>query len=447
MTDDLNYGQEFDVEVGVADEAIVPCKFLSGAAGSGKTFMMRQKIADEPSFGILCSTTGISAVNLGTITINSLLGYFDSASLRDKFLTGQLTTVLHKLALEYEWLVVDEVSMMDAAQLDYIYQALKTANGFKDVKRPMGILLVGDMAQLPAINCKQPYEADCWEHFDANTERLTKMWRQDQAEFLFALNAARRGDGPEAARMLTEARIQWHTSLEMNFDGTTIVPKNDAVDRYNWEALSRVRGSKITVRAARWGKQRGDWRNVSDTADFKVGAYVMLLSNKSEEGQLLYANGDCGHILQYERGIFSIELVRKDVNGDSIIVEVGPIVRNNDSKDRPDGWYGDDEDADARSGEYWPKPHVRGAKREKRYVSGQIKYYPLRLAYATTVHRSQGLSLDRVQFDFRGHFAGAAAMSYVSLSRCRSLEGLRLVGMKDIFARRVKADPRVARWL
>jgi ATP-dependent DNA helicase PIF1 len=440
MTDDLNYGQEFDVEVGVADEAIVPCKFVSGSAGTGKTTLVRNDIAANPAHGVLAATTGIAAVNLGTVTLNSLLGYFDTASLRDKYLTGQLTTILHKLAQEYDWLIVDEVSMMDAAQLDYVYQALKRANGFKDITRPMGLMLVGDFAQLPPVKARWAFDAECWPMFEQGTERLTKMWRQDQAEFLMALNAARRGDGTEAARLLTEAGVQWHTSLEMEFDGTTIVSRNDQVDTYNWEALRRVPGTKIVVRTQRWGKQRGDWRLVPDTAEFKVGAYVMLLANKMEEGELVYANGDCGHIRDYQHGVFSVELVR---NGE--IVEVSPIARHNDSKDRPDGWYGD-EDEPVMS-EYWAKPHVRGTKRDKRYVQGQVRYYPIRLAYASTVHKSQGLSLDKIQVDIRNHFFSASAMEYVALSRCRTLEGLRIVGMREKFAVNCKADPRVARWL
>jgi hypothetical protein len=188
-----------------------------------------------------------------------------------------------------------------------------------------------------AIRCRQPYEADCWPRFDANTTRLTKMWRQDQPEFLMALNAARRGDGAEAARMLTEAGVEWQTQLEMEFDGTTILSKNDAVDRYNWEALSKVRGTKMTVRAARWGKQRGDWKHVADSSDFKEGAYVMLLANRLEGGELVYANGDCGHVRGFEHNAFQVELVR---NGE--IVDVEPIVRSNEYQQKPDGWYGDE---------------------------------------------------------------------------------------------------------
>jgi hypothetical protein len=78
---------------------------------------------------------------------------------------------------------------------------------------------------------------------------------------------------------------------------------------------------------------------------------------------------------------------------------------------------------------------------------GGVLYYPLRLAYASTVHKSQGLSLDRCQIDIRGGFCGAPAMSYVAISRCRTPQGLRLVGTPDLLAKRCNTDPEVAPWL
>jgi len=438
---DIEYdATALDEDAGVSDEAApVRCEFISGSAGCGKTHMIRERIAADPGYGILSASTGIAAVNLGATTVNAILKYFDTASLRENFLTGKLTTILHRLALEYENLIIDEVSMVDGTQLDYIVRAAKQANGFRDVKHPLGIILVGDFAQLPPVKAKWAFEADCWPLFDANTTRLTKMWRQDHPEFLMALNALRRGDGPEAARILTQAGVQWHTSLEMEFDGTTIVPKNDQVDNYNWESLSRLPGKKIPVRSYRWGKLRGDWKLIPDVAEFKVGAYVMLLANKMEEGQLVYANGDCGHIRDYADGVFTVELVR---NGEE--VEVYPITRANSFKDKPDGWYGE-EDAEVEGG-WYPKPH-RTSGKDRKYVEGQVKYFPMRLAYASTVHKSQGLSLDRIQVDIRNSFFGSAAMEYVALSRCRTLEGLRIVGMREKFEKNCKTDAKVARWL
>jgi ATP-dependent DNA helicase PIF1 len=448
---EYEYDSQLDQSVGLKD-APVPCRFINGVAGTGKTHKMRQAIADEPTFGVLASTTGISAVNLGAITINSLLKYFNTESLEDKFMRGHLATTLHRLALCYDNLVIDEISMMDALQLDFIYQALKAANGYKDIDEPMGIIAVGDFCQLPPVKARWAFEAECWPEFDKHTETLTENWRTKndphQAEFVAALTAARQGNGAEAARLLTDAGVKWHTSLENDFDGTTILPMNDEVSRYNWRALSKITKPKITVESHRWGQQRSEWGQnsrtkewgIPPTSEFKIGAYIMLLANKSEEGELIFANGDCGHIRDYQRGIFSIELQR---NGE--IVEVGQVARNNESKDKPDGWYGDEDESPLS--EYCSRPHVKGAKQDRRYVVGQVKYYPMRLAYASTVHKSQGLSLDRCQIDIRNHFFSAAAMEYVAISRCRTLEGLRLVGMREKFAANCKTDAKVARWL
>jgi len=116
------------------------------------------------------------------------------------------------------------------------------------------------------------------------------------------------------------------------------------------------------------------------------------------------------------------------------------LIRSVSSKDKPTGWT-----ATTRTGGYHAHPHIDD--RSRQHVLGQVEYYPLRLAYASTIHKSQGLSLDRIQFDFRNHFAGSPAMCYVAISRCRTLEGLRLVGQPEVFAKKCKCDPKVARWL
>ena len=166
-------------EEAVVPSGAVPCEFLCGRAGSGKTFEVLRRCRDDDGYGILTATTGIASVNLGAVTLNSLLGYFDSASMRDAFLSGRLSRALHELALEYRWLIVDEVSMMAADQLDILHRAVEEANRYRDVRRPLGILLVGDFAQLPPIRARWAFDADCWPLFAANTTRLTKVWRQD----------------------------------------------------------------------------------------------------------------------------------------------------------------------------------------------------------------------------------------------------------------------------
>ena len=157
----------------------------------------------------------------------------------------------------------------------------------------------------------------------------------------------------------------------------------------------------------------------------------MILSNQLPDFD--YVNGDCGHLEGYESGEMQVRLVR---NGN--VVAVPRLVRSASSKDKPSGFSG------AREEGYVARPH-RDAK--GRYVEGQVEYFPLRLAYGSTVHKSQGLSLDRCQVDFRNSFFRQPAMLYVALSRVRTLEGLCLVGDRERFISSCNADPKVAPWL
>jgi len=418
----------------------VRCKDIGGVAGTGKTTLVRQWIAEDPSWGKLCATTGIAAVNLDTATLHSTLAYFDTDSLRDSYLTGHLARRLHLIALEYRHLVIDEKSMLDAAQLDMIYRATEQANEYRDVKSPLGIVLVGDFAQLPPVKARWAFEAECWPEFERRSQKLTRIWRQDQVEFLDALNATRRGDGRRASDILSSVGVQWHSSLDIDYDGTTLVPKNDQVDRYNQMKLDQCRGRRITVASRRWGDQRSEWtRQIPPRAEFKVGCYVMILTNaRIDEGKFSWVNGDCGHVEDYDARAkeFRIRLVR---TGQTITLPA--LVRSVTAKQRPESWHG----GESREEEdYVPRQHrdARG-----KYVLGQVEWYPIRLAYASTVHKSQGLSLDRLQVDIRDRFFAHPSMLYVALSRCRTLEGLRIVGQRERFVMHCNAAKEVQRWL
>lgn len=433
-------GADAEVSGGVSDP-VVPCEFTCGVAGSGKTYLWRERIAADPSAGVLAATTGIAAVNLGTTTLNSLLRFFDTDSLRDAYLNGSLVRRLKELREDYRRIVIDEVSMMDGDQLGILVRAALECNSFLSATHapPLGLTLVGDFAQLPPVKARWAFESDEWHRFDVQTTRLTKVWRQDAGPFLNALNLTRSGCGDAAASVLSQEGLEWHSSLSIDFDGTTIVPKNDAVDRFNGMALDRLPGAAFTVSNRRWGKQRGEWKQVPDRVTLKRGAYVMLLANAyDDEGRLEYANGDCGHVRDHSPESLTVELVRNHA-----VVDVRRVTRDVGRKDKPEGW--------ARGGgamghgEWMARPHWMPDKR--RFVEGQCEMWPVRVAYASTIHKSQGLSLDRVQFDFRDHFAGQPAMLYVALSRCRALAGLRLVGQREKFVRQCKIDERTRPWL
>jgi ATP-dependent DNA helicase PIF1 len=441
----------------------VACSFETGAAGTGKTFNQKKLIEENPKYGALVATTGIAAINLGATTLNSLLKFFDTDSLRDRFNRGGLTSTLHKIGRVVKKLVIDEASMMDARQLDYIYQAMFQVNEFQDMQgAPMGIVLTGDMCQLPPIKAPWVFEADCWEHFERNTHKLTKVWRQENAQFLEAINYARSGQGNQCANALQSLGVKFVPQQNGRFPGTTIMSKNDQVDNFNFSALMDVPGTAYGLKTMTWGDQAGEWKNIPETLKLKDGAYVMILSNDTS-GAFEYANGDCGTIQSKDLdGTLWIKLKRNDR-----LVGIQPIIRykaargedaeNSLAKQFPGQEFEYDNmvhlfcDGDCgisapglRHGP-WGVPSYNCQSGSTNV--GAIRYYPIRLAYATTVHKSQGLTLDTCQIDCRDQFFGNPSMAYVALSRCRTPEGLVVVGTPEKLADRIKLEPKVRRFL
>jgi hypothetical protein len=174
----------------------------------------------------------------------------------------------------------------------------------------------------------------------------------------------------------------------------------------------------------------------------------MILANRYNEGRMVYANGDCGWVrgIQTSKDRACAPTVMVELVRTGEVVHVGSLVRDVSLGDQPE-WVGGQWAEQSRDddGRFLAQPHYRKAK--QRWVVGQLEYFPLRLAYASTCHKVQGLSLDRVQIDFRDWMWGRAGMLYVGMSRARTLEGLRLVGPQEMLVSRCKIDPKVVRWL
>jgi ATP-dependent DNA helicase PIF1 len=473
-------------------EQLVHTEFVTGAAGTGKSFAMMRRAEDNPGAVIICATTGVSAVNMNTTTINSLLKYFNTQDLIDKYISGHLQRHLGMLlnSTREVTIVVDEVSMMHAEQLDTIYNAIYLVNQGGDKgdppPYPLGLCLTGDFCQLPPVGDKKfvqgkpktikphwAFEAECWPEFAKTTTRLTKVWRQSDPVFLEAINAARRGEGSGTAASLKSLGAQFALNIDMNYDGTTIMAKNDAVDRYNQQRLLQVREQSFALETKRWGLQQPDWKNIPDRAIFKPTALVMLLANKKysmedtgHESAYQYVNGDQAYVESYSESA-PFDVWEEDEDGywhkdvkyaagvrvTSIRTDetfwLPPVVRESTIKAGPDDIEAVLNEVSLIKPELLDDPQYQPTYDEehKRWIVGMIEYFPLRLAYASTVHKTQGLTLDRVQIDCRDGFFGQPSMAYVALSRARSVENMRIVGTSDLLARRIKFNEEVKQWL
>lgn len=436
--------------------------YLAGAAGSGKTFATKEWASQDPSV-LLCATTGIAAVNLGGSTINSQLGYFDTKSLQDLHVSGFLAVRLGRLyKAGIRRIVLDECSMLDGDQLTLMVRGIEELSGrgyamLKDEDEgdsapAMGLTLVGDFAQLRPVNAPLAFESSEWartvennaDRFAEHTQILTSIYRQADPAFIEALRAARRGDGSKVAEYFAG---KFQATTDDRFEGPTILAKNDAVEKYNWLRLDKVPGSGVGFPSERWGDQRSEWGKPKDPPykwgipqrlNLKIGALVMVLANERVQGPppqpYLYVNGDLGTLVDanVEQHLAYVQLQR---NGQ--VVPVDYVRREVKIPcDAP------------RRRELRDQGKEQLITEDGRWeITGWINYMPLRLAYASTVHKSQGLSLDRVQVNIRDPFFKEPGMVYVALSRARTAEGLRLVGTPASLLERCVANPKIGGWL
>lgn len=448
-----------------------PFHFLCGTAGVGKTFEVKAFArAQKPGSVALCATTGIAAINLGEgTTLNALLGYFDTASLRDSYVAGHVQARLRSLRRAgLRWICCDEVSMMNAEQLTIITRALTEINTPRDLagvgeesstssdetptgEEPpqVGLILVGDFGQLPPIpdklpngrNAATPYAflSPEWSRYAEHVTKLTTVRRQDQQDFIKAIHAVRAGDLVNALRFF---RDRLHPQMDQQFNGTTIVAKNESVDRVNQLRLDQLTTPAVSFTKRSWGKPRGEWKQIPEQMTLKETALVMILANRRvlddpkdpSSGWYVYVNGDLGELVgvrQVVRG--PIAMVRLQRTG--AVVDVWQVTREHLIP------------LEVGRRKELTEVGEEAKIRDKSEIIGAVTYMPLRCAYASTVHKCQGLTLDRVQVDLRDHFFGSAGMMFVALSRARTAEGLRIVGSEQTFCARCVVNEKVEGWL
>jgi len=382
--------------------------FLTGPAGSGKTHLLNKYINflkdNYVDVGITAST-GIAATHMGGTTIHSWtgMGIKDSVTkvdldelkerkyLRDRF---QRTQVL----------VIDEVSMLHHFRLDLIDEICRHMKNSEAPFGGMQIILCGDFFQLPPIArfgepaAKFAYESEIWKLANFKICYLEEQHRQTDHAFLKVLNEIRGNRLSEEGMKHLKGRQNKRNSAEL--EPTRLHTHNIDVDTINQRELEKLHGQgREYVMDSHGRKPLVDSLKKSclapEVLKLKVGAKVMFVKNNFEEG---FVNGTLGKVTAFDHN--------------------GPIVTTSYGKNihvKPVNWS-IEEDGKAKA---------------------TIAQYPLRLAWAITVHKSQGMSLDAVEVDLSKSFE--RGMGYVALSRVRSLEGLTLLGLNEI-ATQVRGD-------
>jgi ATP-dependent exoDNAse (exonuclease V) alpha subunit len=373
---------------------------LCGQAGTGKSFLAAKKCEEAYFSTRLLATTGIAAVNLGgtATTINSFLGYYDTKALKDMWVTGKLKSRIKKVAnLGVERLVIDECSMLPADQLTYLMKAIEESG------TGLGITLVGDFGQLPPVDAEFCYRSPEWPPFTENILELTQPYRFTDPTYYTLLEKIRSGRAIEAADLLD--RSVFVSALDTEFDGTTILAVNEAIDRFNDARLHKLPGKDLRFPTLRRDEQKSEWKKlIPDILRLKEGALVVITANSVQAKRIIYANGDLGTLMN--SGTEAHALVKLKRTG-----EVVPVY-------------------------YVTREYKRLNNDGDEIIVGEITYMPLRPAYASTVHKAQGLTFDSTQIDLRNFLFDSPGMLYVAMSRVRSQAGLKIVGTPELFVKR-----------
>jgi ATP-dependent exoDNAse (exonuclease V) alpha subunit len=388
-------------------------EFITGEAGTGKTTLLRER-CETPGYGVLASTTGISAVNLGTITINSLLKFYNTESLERALKRGKLAQVIDGLVdneVMGDHLCIDEVSMMAPRQLDIIFNALAKHASH------VNVVLTGDFAQLPPVDDSNgfAFDAVCWPAFAAATTRLMTVHRQHDMLFLNALRALRRGR-PRGAYDRANAGATFAPQVDPNFEGVTLTPTNAEADSLNGRKLAALPTPTKLCNSVSFGEEATEWREIPHTLLLKEGARVIVTANDAPN--FSYANGDTGVITEMPADGLNVRkvMIRLDRTGEAVCIS--PVTRR---------WFDYSQ---------WPARML-----------GSIEYMPIKMGWALTIHKSQGLTLPKVQITTDHWFAGNPALMYVAISRARSAADIRIVGSVETLSRRIKSHPGVSQFL
>ena len=404
--------------------------FLTGKAGTGKSTFMRHIAATIKKKHIILAPTGIAAINAGGSTLHSFFKLpfhpllpndkrYSTRNIRD---TLKYNGEKNKLLREVELIIIDEISMVRADIIDFIDKVLRIYN--RNMREPFGgkqLLLVGDIYQLePVIKEEERqllrpfypsnffFDAQVFREMQLIAVELTKVYRQRDAQFIALLDHIRTSHVSDSDLRLLNAQVNAEIGAEAGRLSITLSGRRDTVDYINEKQLNTLPDQPTIF----YGHIEGEFPESSLPTpmelEVKTGAQVLFIKNDKERR---WVNGTLGTIIGF---------------GDE---EDGIIyVRTEDGRD-----------FDVQR-EIWSNVRYIFNEKEQKIEEeeiGSYQQFPLRLAWAITVHKSQGLTFNNVKIDFTGGvFAGG--QTYVALSRCTSLQGISLqepIRRENIFVR------------
>lgn len=390
--------------------------FLTGKAGTGKTTFLNDFVSKTQKKYIVVAPTGIAAINAGGVTIHSMFGlplrtFLPTTERVDSNTANNIADLMHhfkyrkdklKLLRELELIIIDEVSMLRADVLDMMDFSLRSVRRNQQRFGGVQMLFIGDLYQLPPVVrdeyiLKQYYNSPFF--FDSYalkelpliTLELTTVYRQKDEKFLEILNEIRDG---------AVSDIDFETLNERyipDFEPTDepyvyLTSHNRMADEINLKKLAELKGKSYFYKAEITGNFNENQYPNEEILELKTGTQIMFIRNDAS-GEHRYFNGKLAEVVEIDEQEIHVVIDSED--------EIFKLKK-----------------------ETWDQKRYSLAedKSIQEEVLGSFKQYPIRLAWAVTIHKSQGLTFDRLIIDAGKSFASGQV--YVALSRCRTLEGI-----------------------
>ena len=382
--------------------------FLTGKAGTGKTTFLHRVRAELPKRMAVVAPTGVAAINARGVTIHSLFqlpfGTLLPERMKSEVTKRRFSRKKQDLIRSLDLLIIDEISMVRADLLDAIDAVLRYVRRSSEPFGGVQLLMIGDLHQLPPV----VKDSDWYELRDvyatsyffaslalrqagAQVIQLTHIYRQQDDTFIGLLNKVRNNRMDQAVLDQLNARYVPDFRPDDEEGYITLASHNRASRAINEEKLERLSTPGHTFAAAVEGTFPESMYPNEAELTFKVGAQVMFNKNDTGEARA-YFNGKIGTITAIDRDEITVRCT------DGAVIEVLPVTWEN------------------------RKYELNKNKEVEEDVIGTYEQHPLRLAWAITIHKSQGLTFDRVIIDAGAAFAHGQV--YVALSRCRTFEGI-----------------------